>query len=177
MLGCNMDEREPEFVVCPPGYPSVFVLTVDYATHAFLGGYIVGLSGVEQRFEPVCEYQSPGDFGSIAWRDGATGTELFAGTIVWMGKGKRTFPEAIYPPDAFPRLNVVTAMPQMIRISPEAAEPGAGDVDYTSVWKALESLQCVSWIQATTPAYIYLYAPSVGAGDPADWYWVVFLKY
>jgi hypothetical protein len=127
---------------------------------------------------PVCEYHSPGDFGDVAWYDKATDTRLFAGTIIWMGKGKRTFPEKTDSPDSFTKLNFPSKTPQFIRLYHDEYDKTAyPEVDYPPVWDAIKYLQDTSWITDSTPAYIYLYRPSVGEGDPKDWYWIIFLKY
>lgn len=181
LLGCDNSEG-PEVIICPGETSMVFALTVDYITNEFLGGYTVDmpfpdytLSG--HSLTMTCEYKAPGDFGSVKWYDKQSMKELFAGTIIWMGKGERTFPEKISPPSSFPKLDITTVMPPMTTLLHDEFVEVDEDIDYTAVWKAVSNLQCVSWMSDSTPAYIYLYAPSVGIGDPKDWYWVIFLKY
>ena len=176
LFGCDNSEG-PEVVICPLETPMVFALTVDYTTNEFLGGYTVDMPVLQESLTMACEYKAPGDFGSVKWYDKQSQTELFAGTIIWMGKGERTFPEKISPPSSFPKLDIITAMPSMTTLLHDESVEVDEDIDYTTVWKAIANLQCVSWVSDSTPAYIYLYRPSVGVGDPKDWYWVIFLKY
>ena len=176
LLGCDNSEG-PEMVICPPETSMVFALTVDYTTNEFLGGYTVDMPISQSTLKMACEYKAPGDFGSVKWYDKQSNKELFAGTIIWMGKGERTFPEKISPPASFPKLKITTAMPSMTTLSHGEFDQTDIEVDYTPVWNAIANLQCVSWISELTPAYIYLYQPSVGVGDPKDAYWVIFLKH
>lgn len=177
LLGCDHNiGNKPEVVTCIENFPLVMTLTVDYTTNRFLGGYMVPLPVSSRPFRMVCRYEAPGDFGSVTWYDRSGGTELFSGTIVWAGKGKRTFPETIIPPTDFTRLATAAEMPDIIPLFHDANNRDE-DVDYAPVWQAVADLQWVSWVQASTPVYLYLYCPSVGVGNPPDWYWVAFLMY
>ncbi|MDR0757139.1 MAG: hypothetical protein LBF85_04755 [Tannerella sp.] len=172
-----MDESSDK-VICPPDTSMVFTCMIDYTTNRFLGGYKLTLPHYIDSLKPVCEYRSPGDFGDVAWYDKATDTELFAGTIIWMGKGACTFPEKIDPPSSFVTLDFPSETPRFISLYHDEYDKTAyPDVDYRTIWDAVKDLQFTSWVSDSTPAYIYLYRPSVGAGDPKDWYWIVFLKY
>lgn len=176
-LGCDNDNsKEPDIIICPIESTMVFALTVDYTTNEFLGGYTVDTPISGHTLTMACEYESPGDFGSVRWYDEQSGNDLFAGTIVWMGKGERTFPKKAYPPASFPKLDKTTAISPVALLHSEF-DGSDNDADYALVWKAVANLQCVSWADSSTPAYFYLYRPSVGEGNPADWYWVIFLKY
>ena len=178
----DKDSGMPEIVVCPASSNLIFAFTVDYTTSDLLGSYVVELPPGFDSLEWACKYNSPGDFGDVCWYDKGTGTELFAGTIIWMGKGKRTFPEEITPPSSSVKLEIKTEMPKFIPIYHDEYDEQNKDilykdVDYEAIWASLEHLQNVSWLRPSDPAYIYLYRPSVGVGDPKDWYWVIFLKY
>lgn len=177
LLGCDSLNEEPEIVICPMGGSMVDVFTVDYTTNKFLGGYTVGLPVDGQPFAMECEYRAPGDFGSVAWYDKVHKKELFSGTIVWMGSGKRTFPENISSPADFVKLDLTTAMPNLIPLCHDVFDTSVEGVDYAPIWQAIADLQNVSWVGELTLSYIYLYRPSVGLGDPKEWYWVVFLKH
>lgn len=174
LLSCDSSDN-PKIVVCPPdGASMVVVLTVDYTTNDFTGGYTVAMPG--NTLEMACDYKSPGDFGSVAWYNKADETQLFAGTIVWMGVGEQTFPEKTLPPTAFGKQDVAKEMPEIIPLFHDEFDVRDDDFDYTPIWKAVENLQCVNRAEVSTPVYVYLYRPSVGVGNPADWYWVIFLK-
>ena len=175
LFGCE-DETDGRIIVCPTA-DVVFTLAVDYTTNDFLGGYEVALPQRIDSLQLTCDYNSPSDFGDVTWSDMTTDTKLFAGTIIWMGKGVQTFPEKTEAPASYTKIENPTNQPQFIPIYHENYQSNDIDTDYRTIWKAVESLQVVSWLSPSTPAYIYLYQPSVGAGDPADWYWIIFLKY
>ncbi|MDL2277216.1 hypothetical protein LJC57_01360 [Parabacteroides sp. OttesenSCG-928-G07] len=176
LFGCDDDDK-PEIVICPPVGSYVFTFAVDYTTNDFLGGYVIDLPQETDFLKFACTYKSPGDFGSVSWYDETTETELFSGTIIWMGKGKRTFPEEIDSPSSFIKRDTKTAMPEFVLLQHDEYGTNYENIDYEAIWKPLEYLQNVSWLQSSSPAYLYLYRPSVGLGDPKDWYWLVFLEY
>ncbi|MDR0698018.1 MAG: hypothetical protein LBG28_02185 [Tannerella sp.] len=174
---CDMDEASNK-VVCPNDASMVFTYMIDYTTNRFLGGYKVTLPHYIDSLMPVCEYNSPGDFGDVTWYDKTTNTRLFAGTIIGMGKGERTFPEKNDSPDSYTKLDFSSKKPQFISLYHDKYDNMANpEVDYLPIWNAIKDLQDTSWSTDSTPAYIYLYRPSVGVGDPKDWYWIVFMKY
>ncbi|MDR1097921.1 MAG: hypothetical protein LBL57_07305 [Tannerella sp.] len=176
--GCNDAMENSNIAVCPLANNMVFTCMVDYTTNRFSGGYTLILPRPVDSLKPVCEYHSPGDFGDVTWYDKETGAKLFAGTIVWMGKGERTFPEKTEPPSSFVSLDFSSKTPHLMPLyHDEFDEMMPPEVNYRSVWDAIKNLQNTSWVSSDTPAYIYLYRPSVGAGDPKDWYWIVFLQY
>jgi hypothetical protein len=177
---CDIEDstNKGELVVCPPDASMVFTYMIDYTTNRFLGGYKVTLPLYIDSLMPVCEYNSPGDSGDVTWYDKTTNTRLFAGTIIWMGKGERTFPEKIDSPGSFTKLDFSSKNPQFISLYHDDYDKIANpEVDYPPMWNAIKDLQDISWCSDSTPAYIYFYRPSVGVGDPKDWYWIVFLKY
>ena len=174
----SCENNDDLFVICPTDNSVVFAFTVDYTTNDFLGGYDIVLPHYVDSIKPVCKYKSPGDFGSVEWYDQKTDAKLFSGTIVWAGKGERTFPEKIETPESYVKLNITTQMPDFkVLYHDEFDYISQHDIDYTSAWNSIKNLQNISWITKETQAYIYLYCPSVGIGDPKDWYWVIFLKY
>lgn len=158
--------------------PGVVVLTVDYTTNKFLGGYIIPLSTEGRTLDMACEYKSPSDFGSVRWYDKQSGKDIFSGTIVWMGTGKRTFPtdKDICQPGAFRALAISNILQIPVPLYHDQYDTYAEGVDYLNIWLKIATLECVHGVDSTTPYYIYLYRPSVGAGDSKDWYWVIFLK-
>ena len=178
LLSC--ESELDKMTICPDPSHLVFTFFVDYTTNNFLGGYQVELKNSFDSLVMACDYKSPGDFGDVTWYNKTDDTKLFAGTIVWMGKGRCTYPEKIREPSSFNALaqNHITAMPTFKRLyHNEFHNDIDEDVNYNPIWKPLESLQDVSWLMPNSPAYIYLYCPSVGFGDPKDWYWVIFLDY
>jgi len=178
--GCDSSFDE-SVTVCPGPTQKVFTFAVDYTTNNFLGGYYIDLPTNFDGFELEAAYNSPGDFGDISLYEKSTKKKLFSGSIVWMGKGEQTFPDKMMPAKSFKRLDHITKMPDITLLSPDGSIDKNPEIDYKPIWKAVESLQSVSWLpypsEQPQPAYIYLYQPSVGVGDPGDWYWLIFLKY
>jgi hypothetical protein len=175
---CDTGNDNPEIIIEPPEVSMVFAYMIDYTTNEFLGGYKLVLPLSIDSLRPVCEYDPPGDFGSVAWYDRNTDAKLFAGTIVWMGKGDVTFPEKTDPPASFVKLGFPSKTPRFISLYHDEYDEMINlEVDYPSIWNAIKYFQDTSWVSDHTPAYVYLYRPSVGAGNPEDWYWIVFLKY
>ncbi len=174
----NIDDGSG-LIICPEGVQMVQAFAVDYTTNKFLGGYDVILPGNhDDLFELVSDFNPPGDFGNITWYDKATEKKVFAGTIIWMGKGEQTFPEKLNPASSFVKLQIKTKMPELIPIYNQKEYEESEPIDYNPIWSSISSLQSVSWLtEDSNPVYIYLYAPSVGIGDPKDWYWIIFMRY
>ncbi len=184
LQGCDMNDYErPELIICPEVSEMIMAFAVDYTTNKFLHGFMQPLPGQVDSFALVADYKSPGDFGSITWTEKNTGKKIFSGTIIWMGKGEQTFPEGPNNKAASYEVGEKPVdMPPLIRLTngSEWDRPDADKPDYTSVWSAISSRtavnQCIAW-NPKAPVYIYLYQPSVGVGNPADWYWLVFMHY
>ncbi len=155
----------------------VLMLIVDYTTNAFEGGKELAFNDAET-FTIVPDYKEPGDFGSIEMKYSELNQRLFYGTIVWMGKGRIEYPQNILPANSFDR--TVTA---------DYWGPGKGFenvfnqwntvYDYNPVWSSVQNVVMARNYLRTNPDQtikIFLYTPSVGEGDPADWKWILFVK-
>lgn len=176
LLSCGNSDADPGRVAYPDS-SGVLAFMVDYTTTDFLGGYMVDVPQSDSPMEMSCDYVSPSDFGSVVWRDKATDINLFSGTIVWRGKGQRTFPKDMYSPSLFRKSGSVADMPVFTHLLHDVYDVSDKEVDYASIWKSIEDLENTSWVNPETPACIYLYRPSVGEGNPQEWYWVIFLRY
>ncbi|MDR2909909.1 MAG: hypothetical protein LBV47_00875 [Bacteroidales bacterium] len=155
---------------------NVVVLAVDYTTNAFLGGYTIPVEKGDAPFELSMDYVSPGDFGSVTFYDEASGTKLFAGDIIWMGCGKMTYPEAMLAPGGFAYAKKAAGMPRLTHYGGDWNYEGSG---LTAVSNAISRLEVVGQALENAPdalVYAYLYARSVGMGNPAEWYWLVFIR-
>jgi hypothetical protein len=159
----------------------VAVLAVDFTTNAFLGGYTLPVAGGAEAFELAAEYTAPGDFGSVAIREKGSGTLLFAGGIVWMGSGRMTYPETMHAPGSFASATGREGdLPPLTLFDYSGGDaPLAGKTDLATVMEAVGGLQAVRRAVASAPdapVYATLYARSVGAGDPTEWYWLIFVR-
>ncbi|MDV6169035.1 hypothetical protein R1T16_11400 [Flavobacterium sp. DG1-102-2] len=182
LMGCSEDATTP--VDNTPAENNVLLLKVDLLTSAFEGGKELTFDAAEN-FTISHEYETPGDFGGIKLKYNELNAPLFEGTIHWMGLGAMSYPQ-IDPPSAFSSSEILTMMPdashrEIVQYTeypmPYNEEPYAPD--YEALWGAVSSLHIVKDYRAANPnskVYFFLYTPSVGVGDPADWDWFIILK-
>jgi hypothetical protein len=156
----------------------VLMLKVDYTTNKFEGGKEFTFKNSSQSFTIDTEYRAPGDFGSIKLVYRELDEPLFDGSIIWMGLGKMTFPSDLKPASAVN--SVLTA---------DVIYPANGfenvfnlhneTYDYSIVWMPIQHLVKVREYLKSNPnqkVKIFLYTPSVGVGNPADWDWIIYMK-
>lgn len=160
----------------------ILISKVDYLTFRYKGFYALNVTnklntGNEIPF--VADYRSPGDFGYIKLYYRNTNNLLMDGTIIWAGCGALNFPDSFR---AGHRL--ASGMPY----------PGQGRIafinnegHYTAVTDEYE-LQCIwqtlshqqefrhYYTHSSKRVAVYLYTPSVGVGNPADAYYLVFTE-
>lgn len=162
----------------PTTTDKVLMLKVDYLTQAFEGGTEIAFPSSPSTFTVSQEYLTPGDFGSIKLYYKEVNQLLFSGTIIWMGKGEMSFPQNLTPANKFKRVLTDDVA------SPEAGfenvfNPDNKDYDYNAIWMKVQNLTKVrAYLNANPNASVklFLYTPSVGVGDPADWDWFIFIK-
>ncbi|MCW4468221.1 hypothetical protein OGH69_04515 [Flavobacterium sp. MFBS3-15] len=167
----------------PAGNNKVLLLKVDLLTNTFEGGKELSFEEADT-FTITPEYVSPADFGSIKLKYEETGETIFDGTIHWNGLGEMSYPAALDAPSSFAVMDNEIAMPASSDIV--HVEYGDGEtgfpfltIDHEAIWESISHLQLVEDYRARNPnakVNIFLYAPSVGIGDPADWDWFVILK-
>jgi hypothetical protein len=158
---------------------SVLMLQVDYTTNVFESGVELSFPVPAQTFTVGIDYKDPGDFGSIKIYYSEINQLLFHGGIHWMGCGEIIYPENWLPANGFTR--VLTADYQF----PENGFENIfifgseDDFNYDAVWKSVQGIVKVREYLSCNPEQkvkLFLYMPSVGAGDPKDWKWILFLK-
>ena len=175
LFSCSSDNAEMTIDTAAPN--QVLMLKVNYTTNAFEGGTVFGFSKQTENFTIVNEYVSPGDFGSVKLIYKELNEPLFAGTIVWMGTGKMSFPEKLEPPTSFKHASTYDL--RYPNGYEDIFNPDNQKLNYEKPWLSVQSLAIVREFLASNPnqkAKMFLYKPSVGAGDPNDWYWVIYLK-
>ena len=161
----------------------ILVMKVDYMTFKFMGYSTVKIADALSDADtiPFCtEYKDPCDFGYIKLYYGRkdSGNLLFNGSIVWAGCGKMEYPK-----------DFVTCRSNMMDI----IYPGQsrfsffdGGSHYTvtdeyelkRIWQTITPMEAFQWYYGRTAkkVAVYLYTPSVGMGDPADGYYLVFVE-
>lgn len=155
----------------------VLLLKVDYLTNTFEGGKELTFNQPTTTFTITTDYKSPGDFGSIKFTYKELNQPLFDGTIIWMGKGQMTFPNNLIDPKQFELVKTYDI------VYPKGFEnifnPNNQTYDYSPIWNKVQMLSKVREYLKSNPgatAKIFLYTPSVGIGNPADWDWILLLK-
>ena len=159
------------------GPNTVLVLKVDYNNQTFEAGKEL-LFPNTSTFTISKHYVPPSDFGSIKFIYEEVNLPLFDGTIVWMGLGGITYPTNFSPASDF---SVVTTTDY---VTPAAGFENIHNlnntiIDYQPIWSAVQNLVKVRQYLASNPTAtvkIFLYTPSVGIGNPADWDWILIVK-
>ena len=155
----------------------VLLLTVDYTTHTFKGGKELGFSEKSSTFTISYEYAPPGDFGHIKLFYEEISELLFFGTIHWMGCGKMQFPQNLLDAKKFKAVgtkDLVVPVNGFENIFPQFTITP----EYEQIWGKVQNLVKVRDYLRTNPEQVvrmFLYTPSVGMGNPEDWYWIIFL--
>lgn len=171
LLGCTSEN------IVTDAPTQVLMLKVDYTTNTFEGGTILGFSRQTENFTITNEYVSPGDFGSVKLTYKELNQTLFEGTIHWMGLGEMTFPKKLEPASSFEY--VITEDIRYPSGFEDVFNPDNRELDYKIPWYSVQGLVKVREFLADNPdqkVKMFLYTPSVGEGDPKDWYWVIYLK-
>lgn len=156
----------------------VLLLKVDYLTNVFEGGIENTYAITPTTFTISIEYKQPGDIGYIKIKYKELNELLFDGGIIWAGVGKIILPKNILPASQFD-----TVLTKDI-IKPAAGfenifNPGSYTFDYTPIWLSVQKIVKVrEYLNANPDATVklFLYTPSVGAGNPADADWIIFIK-
>jgi hypothetical protein len=119
----------------------------------------------------------PGDFGGFAVLNRCSGLVIFAGSILWMGKGEQFFPANPINPGLLAHKKTSINSPQRVDV---IFGPYVGLVEKESALSAWDSIQDLNIVQdlAVSPydVLVYLYPRTVGMFNPADAEWVIFLQ-
>ena len=160
----------------------ILISKVDYLTFRYRGFYALNVSGklgsgTEIPF--VAEYNPAGDFGDIKLYYRNKNNLLMSGTIIWMGCGVLDFPagfRAGYPyvaRDAFPGQEHFAFINEQGEYTVVTEES-----DLQHVWQSVSGQQEFQYYYANSSkkVAVYLYRPSIGMGNPADAYYLVFTE-
>lgn len=118
----------------------------------------------------------PGDFGGFAVSHACSGLVLYAGSIVFAGRGKQLYPAIPLPANSLQRSSGFIEPPQKLDllITPSANSEQA---DAIKAWTSIQGLNLVREL-ATEPyrVFVYLYPRSVGMFNPSHADWVIFIE-
>ena len=160
----------------------ILISKVDYLTFRYKGFYALNVtnkqnSGDEIPF--VAEYHAPSDFGYVKLFYRNTDNLLMDGTIIWSGCGELSFPDHFraglpmdnglpYPGQS--RFAFINDLGQYETVTDE------NELKY--IWQSVSRQKEFQryYGNSSKKVAVYLYTPSVGIGDPADWYYLVFTE-
>jgi len=160
----------------------ILISKVDYLTFRYKGFYALNVSnklnsGNEIPF--LSQYQSPGDFGYIKLFYRNTDNMLMDGTIIWSGCGHLNFPDNFraglpmdnglpYPGQS--RIAFINDGGNYMTVTDER------ELQY--IWQSVSRQKEFQhyYGNSSKKVAVYLYTPSVGVGDPADAYYLVFTE-
>jgi len=177
-LGCG--DATIDQVSEPGDENKILLLQVDYQTTSFEGGKELDFSPASN-FTLGTTYNPPGDFGDITLTYLEVNQPIFEGTIVWAGLGEMSYPNNLLPASSFNRNSQGLPLPSANLFQTVNYEGGyyPDPLDIRRIWDEIADLELVeSYRQANPQSQIqlFLYTPSVGVGNPADWDWYVMLK-
>lgn len=163
---------------------NILISKVDYLTFRPRGFYAMNVqnpvsSGNEIPF--VAQYQEPGDFGWFKLFYQTTDNLLAYGSIIWSGCGQLEFPEFF---KAGQKLNSGLPYPGQSKIAfinnggHYCTVNAEHEVELQRIWQTLSKQEEFQHYYGNShkKVAVYLYTPSVGIGNPADWYYLVFTE-
>lgn len=156
----------------------VLLLKIDYLTNTFESGIEFQFSQQTDDFTIESDYMPPGDFGYIKLKYKELNEPLFEGTIHWMGLGEMNYPNNLLPSEKF---NFVTTEDYVYPSNgfEDIFNPQEIDLDYDAPWSTAQKIaKTREYLQSnrSQKVKLFLYTPSVGAGNPEDWDWIIFMK-
>jgi len=157
---------------------NVLVLKVDYNTHQFEGGKELTFTDTSTNMTITKQYVAPADFGSIKLAFQELNEILFDGTIVWAGLGQVNYPQNLLSANQFDRVMTTDYVTPVAGFE-NVFNPDNTLYNYNAIWTSVQSLVKVRQYLNSNPnatVKIFLYTPSVGLGNPADWDWYIFMK-
>ncbi len=157
------------------------ILVVDYQTYTFEGGYFsrypLCISCDQDSLPFVITKVPAADFGWVTIQYAPTGDTLLHATIVWMGEGQILFPDTLFPPEIFSAVPTMVAKPPAVQYLETLWLDSSAVIAKTdSAWMAIQSLDITNdFDQHPFRVGFYFYAPALGAFDPNQAKWVLFL--
>lgn len=161
---------------------NLVILKVDYLTHQFEGGSMQLVSAAKGDSLPIkVFYKEPNDFGNVTLVWGDENKTIFDGSIVWNGKGSLRIPSLIAA-DNFSNYGSNAVKPDSVTIQylNKSIAATVTPADSAALWQAIAPLsETNSYLFGQMKAALFLYTPSTGTGNPADWdyYWILYRRY
>jgi hypothetical protein len=176
LISCSNDNEETNTPTTNPN--TILVLKVDYNTNQFEGGKELSFPNTTSNMTLTNQYVAPSDFGSVKIIYQELNETLFDGTIVWSGLGQMNYPQNLLNANQFDTVMTTDY------VTPSAGfenvfNPDNTTYSYNEVWTSVQSLVKVRQYLNSNPnasVKLFLYTPSVGIGNPAEWDWIIFMK-
>lgn len=160
----------------------LILLKVDYLTYDFEGGQQIELAPYSNQSDTLpltVNYVQPSDFGNLSIYYQSTNTSglVFDGSVIWAGTGARAFPTTLVADSAFttgtPLGDIADSEFQLVHYD-VSGQP----VYYDSIWNGIKNLEIVNYCRSnnSTKMGLFLYQPSVGVGNPAEWDWYIVME-
>ena len=159
----------------------VILLKVDFLTNEFEGGKEFEFSTSES-FTISSTYNTPVDFGDIQLYYNELNEKIFDGTIIWAGRGEMSYPTEIDLPESFATIDKNLELPEFSMFKTVMYWEFAyylETIDYFSIWNSIKNLEVVENYRKSNPRgeiNLFLYTPSVGYGNPAEYDWYIYIK-
>ena len=156
----------------------VLLLKVDYLTNTFQGGKETIYSENSNTFTISHQIVAPVDFGNIKLKFDEINQIIFDGDIIWMGLGQIHYPQNMLAANQFDAVLTADVVFPNTSFNHILPQPNLGN-NYNQVWMAVQNLVKVRQYLISNPTgvvHLYLYTPSVGVGNPADWKWIILMK-
>ncbi len=143
-----------------------------------MGGFFLSSTN-ENPLQTYYDFEAPGDLGNLQILESISNELLFDGSIIWAGVGERIFPSSIFEPSYFDALLTADYVEAVSYENIFTEMQEANENEYQASWAAIQNLVEVREKLEARPQMevkYFLYQPSVGLGNPEDWYWVFLLK-
>ena len=156
----------------------VLLLKVDYLSNIFQGGKETTYTENSNTFTISHQIVAPVDFGNIKLKFDEINQIIFDGDIIWMGLGQIHYPQNMLAANQFDAVLTADVVFPTTSFNHILPQPNLGN-NYNQVWMAVQNLVKVRQYLISNPTgvvHLYLYTPSVGVGNPADWKWIILMK-
>lgn len=194
-LSCEKEPVEPDtpepnpVEIDIPGVDSnILIMKVDYQTFQYEGYTTVNVDITNNSSDTIpflAEYCPPGDIGYIKLFYENSSHLLFYGGMIWMGCGNLHFPTSFME---LPAQSAGLPYPGNNRICfidfSGAQQPLPWNYDLVdetmieNVWETISKQPEFQHYYSKTnkKVAVFLYTPSVGGGNPADWDFIIFVE-
>ncbi len=173
---CTEENSTPAENTTQPN--KVLLLKVDYLTNTFQGGKETTFAENSNSFTISHQSIPAVDFGNIKLKYNEINQILFDGDIIWMGLGQIHYPQNMLAANQFDAVLTADIVFPTTNFNHILPEPNLSN-NYNQVWMAVQNLVKVRQYLISNPigvVHLYLYTPSVGIGNPADWKWIILMK-